>query len=75
MKVISVRLPDETYEQLRERGERLGFAPAVLARAYIKGALDYDVDLMVTPSLPEESKLTTTPTSSGRKKKKPKRGR
>jgi predicted DNA-binding protein len=75
MKVISVRLPDETYEQLRERGERLGLAPAVLARAYIKGALDYDVDLMVTPSLTEESKMSTTLTSSRRRKKKSKRGR
>ena len=75
MKVISVRLPEGTHEELVEQADRLGLAPAVMARALIKGSLDAGVDLVINPSLPEEAELSTTAPSKSRRSKKRKKGR
>ena len=76
MKVISVRLPEGTHDELIEQADRLGLAPAVMARALIKGSLDAGVDLVINPSLPEEAGLTTTtPPSKTRRSKKQKKRR
>ncbi len=70
MKTISVRLLEETYEELVERGSSLGLPPAIMARALIMGGLNSGVDLVTTPVVPEASQPTTTqPTSVGRSKK------
>lgn len=59
MKAMTVRLDDSTYADLEERSTRLGIPPAVLARAFIVGALDGGADLMISPTLPELQRVST----------------
>ncbi len=58
VKVISVRLADEVYQELVSRSERTGIAPAVLARAYIKESLNSSRDL---PAVASEVALPPRP--------------
>lgn len=40
VKTISVRLPEQTYAELVRRADLTGIAPAVLARAWLKEAIE-----------------------------------
>lgn len=73
MKAMTVRLDDSTYEDLEQQSDRLGIPPAVLARAFIVGALDGGVALTISPTLPEAQRLSTTPPNPARSKKSKKR--
>ena len=81
MKVISVRLDQETNLELEERSKRLGIPPAVLARSFIKGALDGGVDLTIpdkaghTPELPPEVPSRISGGSNTKTRTKKRRGK
>lgn len=40
MKKMSIRLPDELYAKLEAQAEKVGVAPAVLARVYLKDLVE-----------------------------------
>ncbi len=58
MKILSVRLPDELWEQLKAKGEESEIPPSVLARSYVKLGLSMsdhsgDVDQIGIPGVGE----------------------
>lgn len=76
MKTMSIRLSEDLHQQLVAQANDLGIGPSVLARAILKSALDDGVDLMISPSLPEEERVEAIPrpskssgSSKGRNKK------
>ncbi len=55
VKVMSLRLDDELYEDLETRAKRLKIPPSILARVLLAGALAGEVDqLLVKPALEEQ---------------------
>jgi hypothetical protein len=73
MKAISVRLDEATHSQLEERSTRLGIPPAVLARAFILGALGIGTDPTISPSFPDLPPASTSATGPAPPKKSKKR--
>ncbi len=83
LKALTLRLPDEKFDDLTLAAQRLGIPPAVLARAFVIGALDAGTDLMQPPKIttaaqviaPVEAPLPSPTQGSGSNRRKKKRGR
>ncbi len=59
VKVISLRLDDELYEDLEQRAKRLKIPPSILARVLLAGALAGEVDQLLVQLPPDKQPSTT----------------